>query len=42
MTKEQTLSIKSARLARLEGTAKNIKCPGVLRKLRRDVRNLSK
>ena len=42
MTKEQTLGIKSARLARLEGTTKNIKCPGVLRKLRRDVRNLSK
>ena len=40
MTKEQILQNKKARLATLEQSSKNIKCPGVLRKLRREVRNL--
>lgn len=40
MTKEQILQNKKARLAILEQNPKNIKCPGVLRKLRREVRNL--
>ena len=39
MTKEQILQNKKARLAILEQNPKNIKCPGVLRKLRREVRN---
>lgn len=38
MTFEQKLSLKKVRLAKLEGTPKNIKCPGVVRKLRRQVR----
>ena len=40
MTKEQILQNKKVRLATLEQNPKNIKCPGVLRKLRREVRNL--
>ena len=40
MTTEQILQNKKARLATLEQNPKNIKCPGVLRKLRREVRNL--
>lgn len=42
MTKEQKLALAKNRLARLEGTPKNIKCPGVVRKLRRQVRNAEK
>lgn len=42
MTNEQILESKKARLATLEQRPKNIKCPGVLRKLRRQIRNLSK
>lgn len=41
-TNELKLALVKARLQRLEGTAKNIKCPGVVRKLRRQVRNYSK
>lgn len=42
MTKEQKLALIKSRLTRLEGTPKNIKCPGVVRKLRRQVRNAEK
>ena len=42
MTKEQILANKKARLATLEQNPKNIKCTGVLRKLRREIRNLEK
>ena len=42
MTSEQKLALKKARLAKLEGTPKNVKCPGVVRKLRRQVRNAEK
>ena len=39
-------SIKEAQLRarekRLSGSDKNIKCPGVLRKIRRQIRNLQK
>ena len=42
MTKEQILVSKKARLATLEQNPKNIKCTGVLRKLRREIRNLEK
>ena len=38
MTREQKLAILKNRLATLEENPKNIKCPGVLRKLRRQVR----
>lgn len=34
------LNIMKQRLKKLEGTEKNIKCPGVVRALRRDVRML--
>lgn len=40
MSKEQILTQKKARLALLEERPQNIKCPGVLRKLRRQIRNL--
>jgi len=39
MTAEQKLVLKKVRLAKLEGTPKNLKCPGVVRKLRREIRN---
>ena len=42
MTKEVELKRAQARLAKLEESPKNIKCPGVTRKVRRQVRNLSK
>lgn len=42
MTNADKLLQKKNRLALLEGNPKNIKCPGVLRKLRREVRNLEK
>lgn len=42
MTKETKLLIAQARLKRLETSPKNIKCPGVVRKLRRQVRNYAK
>ena len=42
MTTEQKLAIAKDRALRLESTPKNIKCPGVLRKAKRTVRNLSK
>jgi hypothetical protein len=40
MTKEQKLAIMKNRLSVLEGTPKNIKCPGAVRKLRRQIRNM--
>ena len=42
MTAEQKLAIAKDRAARLEATPKNLNCPGVLRKAKRTVRNLSK
>ena len=42
MTNEQILALKKDRLAKLDGSPKNIKCGGVVRKLKREVRNLSK
>lgn len=42
MTNADKLLQKKNRLALLEDSPKNIKCPGVLRKLRREVRNLEK
>lgn len=40
MTREDKLMIMKNRLATLKGSKKNIKCPGVVRKLERQVRNL--
>lgn len=42
MTKEQQLALMKGRLATLEGTTKNIKCPGATRKLRRQIRNMER
>lgn len=40
MTKEEILALKRNRLETLQNKEKNTKCPGVLRKLRREIRNL--
>ncbi len=42
ITKEQKLAILKDKVNRLENSIKNTKCPGVLRKLHRQVRNLEK
>lgn len=42
MTNELKLSILKLRYSKLCGSAKNIKCPGVVRKLARQIRNLEK
>jgi len=42
MTKNEKLVLMKDRLSKLENNPKDIKCPGVLRKVRRQVRNLSK
>ena len=42
MTKDQKLALAADRAARLEASPKNIKCGGVLRKAKRQVRNLRK
>jgi hypothetical protein len=41
MTKEIKLALMKDRYNRLSGSPKNIKCPGVLRKLKRQIRNMS-
>ena len=40
MTVEQKLRIIRDRYNKLKDSPKNIKCPGVLRKLRRTIRNM--
>ena len=42
MTSKEKLLILNDKINKLENSAKNIKCPGVLQKLRRQVRNLEK
>ena len=42
MEKEIKLAIMKDRLNRLSNSPKNIKCPGVVRKLRRQIKNLEK
>lgn len=42
MTKEEKLVLMKNRLAVLDGSPKNIKCPGVIKKLRRQIRNMEK
>lgn len=40
MTKVDRLNLMKQRLQKLEGTEKNIKCPGCVRGLRREIRVL--
>lgn len=40
MTQVEKLALMKNRLATLEERPKNIKCPGVVRKLRRTIRNM--
>ena len=40
MTKEQKLILMKDRLATLKNSEKCIKCPGVIRKLTRQIRNM--
>lgn len=40
MTKTEKLNIIKNRIKTMEGSSKNIKCPGALRALRREARNL--
>ena len=40
MTKESKIIMIDNRIRKLKGSDKNIKCPGVLRKLNRKLRNL--
>lgn len=42
MTKENILAAKKVRLAVLESNNKNVKSQGVVKKLRRQIRNLEK
>ena len=42
MTKEEILALKKNRLETLSNKEKNVKSGGVLRKLRREIRNLEK
>lgn len=42
MTNAEKLAMAKGRYARLVGSDKNIKCPGVLRKVKRQIRNLEK
>jgi hypothetical protein len=42
ITAEQKLNILKDKLNKLSESPKNIKCPGVVRKLNRQVRNLEK
>ena len=40
MTKEVILAQKKNRLATLENNRKNVKCSGVIKKLKREIRNM--
>ena len=42
MERTEKLAITKDRYNRLSNTVKNVKCPGVLRKLRRQIRNMEK
>ena len=42
MNKEQKLALMKDRYKKLAGSPKNIKCPGVMRKLARQIRNMEK
>lgn len=40
MNKKQKLALMKDRVNKMEGNGKNIKCPGALRALKREIRNL--
>lgn len=40
MSKAEKLALMKNRLSVLKGTLKNVKCPGVVRKLERQIRNM--
>lgn len=42
MNKTEVLEMKRERLNRLQNSNKNLKCPGVCKRLRREIRNLEK
>ena len=42
MTKTEKVNVLKARQAKLMHSEKNFKCPGVLRKVTRQIRNLEK
>ncbi len=42
MTLEHTLALKKNRLSVLEANGKNVKSGGVIRRLKREIRNLEK
>lgn len=42
MTNSERLAIMKDKLNRLENSSKDIKCPGVVQKIRRQIRNLEK
>lgn len=42
MNKECKLALLKDRLSVLERSEKNVKCPGVVRKIKRQIRNLNK
>lgn len=42
MTKQEKLAITKDRYNKLRNSEKNIKCPGVVRKLARQIRNMEK
>lgn len=42
MSREQKLALMKNRLTSLQGSPKNVKCPGVVRALRREIRNLER
>jgi hypothetical protein len=42
LTPNEKLALAKDRLAKLDGSPKNIKAPGVCRKLRRTIRNMEK
>ena len=40
MTQTEILVLKRERLNRLQNSNKNVKCPGVVKKLKRQIRNM--
>lgn len=40
MTKTELLNLKKERLNRLQNSNKNVKCPGVVKKLKREIKNM--
>lgn len=42
MTKKEKIALMKMRLAKLKSSPKNTKCPGVVRALEREIRNMEK